>query len=191
MIAVVALVFATAFHPATAFPSPSKTAWMRPESFHLAIGMPRADALKAVRIFKPKTTDEEAMFDFSDSRAVTLQFRRDRLHAIRFELFGFLHEARAAFDEEKAWLQTTFGPPKRGTQAKSILLYDDRLPNVMAVLSADPNSEQGRKGLGMVVVRYSDPASRYRPSSALRAPSPRKRGEGNSMRAGIDCPRPV
>jgi hypothetical protein len=152
MIAVLALVLATTF------PSASNTSWMRPESFHLAIGMPRADALKAVRIFKPKTTDEEATFDYSDARAVTLQFRRDRLHAVRFELFGFLHEARAAFDEEKKYLQTTFGPPKRGTQAKSIILYDDRLPNVMAILSADPNSEQGQKGLGMLVVRYYDPA---------------------------------
>lgn len=151
MIAVVALLFATAF------PSSSQTAWMRPESFHLTIGMPRAAAMKAVALYKPKVKGDEASFDYNDSHGVTLQFRRDRLHAVRFEFFGFLHEVRAAFGEEKAYLADALGPPKKA--APSLLIYDDRLPNLMVVLSADPNSEQGQKGIGMLVVRYYDPVS--------------------------------
>ena len=142
---------------ATAFPSTSRTSWMRPESFHLVIGMSRTDALKAVAIFNPTITNDEASFDYNDSEGVTLQFRRDRLHAVRFEFFAFLQDARAAFQEEKAWLQTTFGPPKK--HASKLVVYDDRLPNVMAVLTDDPNSEQGKKGIGMLVVRYYDPVT--------------------------------
>ena len=40
MIALVAILLATAF------PSNSKTSWMRPESFQLTIGMPRTDVVK-------------------------------------------------------------------------------------------------------------------------------------------------
>jgi hypothetical protein len=142
---------------ATAFPSTSRTSWMRPESFHLVIGMSRADALKAVAIFNPTVANDEASFDYNDSEGVTLQFRRDRLHAVRFEFFAFLQDARAAFQEEKAWLQATFGSPKK--HASKLVIYDDRLPNVMAVLTDDPNSEQGKKGIGMLVVRYYDPVT--------------------------------
>jgi hypothetical protein len=151
MITVAALLFATAF------PSTSKTSWMRPESFHLAIGMPRAEALKAVAIYKPSEKNDEASFDYNDSEGVTLQFHGDRLHAVRFEFFAFLPDARAAFEEEKTWLQSTFGPSKKATP--QLVIYDDRLPNVIAVLSADPKSEQGKKGIGMLVVRYYDPVT--------------------------------
>ncbi len=149
MIALAALLLATAF------PSASPTAWMRPESFHLAIGMPRAEALKAVDSYKPKTTDDEASFDYTESRGVTLQFRRDRLHAVRFEYFAFLQQVRLAFDDEKSYLHNAYGAARKSTP--SLVLYDDRLPNVMAVLSADPKSDQGQKGIGMLVVRYYDP----------------------------------
>jgi hypothetical protein len=149
MIAVLALLLATAF------PSASQTSWMRPESFHLAIGMPRAAALKAVASYKPKTTASEATFDYTDSRGVTLLFHRDRLRSVRFEYFAFLQDARKLFEEEKVYLRAAFGAPKK--TAPALVIYDDRLPNVMAVLSADPKSEQGRKGIGMLVVRYYDP----------------------------------
>jgi hypothetical protein len=151
MIALAALLLATLL------PSATETAWMRPESFHLAIGMPRADALKVVEIYKPKVKDDEATFDYTESRGITLQFRRDRLKAIRFEYFGFLNQARAAFDEEKSYLKGAYGAAKKSTP--SLVLYDDRLPNVMAVLSADPKSDQGQKGIGMLVVRYYDPVT--------------------------------
>ena len=145
---------------ATAFPAQSHIAWMRPESFRLTIGMPRDAAMKSLAAYKPHVSGDEAVVDYSDSDSLTLQFRRDRLHAIRFEYYAFLPDVRAAFEEEKAFLKSSFGDPKKATSAKSIVIYDDRLPNVMAVLSADPLSENGRKGIGMLVVRYYDPVVR-------------------------------
>ncbi len=154
MIAIVALFFATVF------PSNSKTSWMRPESFHLKVGMNRAAAVKALESNGWKTkrgdSDRQLVVDYADDKSITLHFSRERLQSIRFELFTILQDAPAAFEEERAFLREALGKPRMGT--KKILLYDHTLPNVMAVLSADPKSEQARKGVGMVVVRYYDPA---------------------------------
>ena len=75
---------------------------------------------------------------------------------MRFEHFAFLQDARAAFEEETGYLRSAFGAPKK-MKTKSIVVYDRVLPNVMVVLSADPKSENGQKGLGLLVVRYFDP----------------------------------
>ena len=154
MIALVALWLATAF------PSQSATSWMRPDAFHLIVGMPRAAALKQLETngwkAKKGKSASELIVDYSDDRAMTLHFQKNRLHSIRFELFALVPEARKAFDEEKSFLAGSLGAPKK-LGSKSVVLYDDRLPNVMLVLAADPNSSNGRRGLGMVVVRYFDP----------------------------------
>ena len=154
MIAVLALFFATAF------PSNSKTSWMRPESFHLAVGMKRAAAVKALESNGWHTKKGDAagqlIVDYADDKSLTLQFAGERLTSIRFELFTILQDAPKAFEEERAFLRQSLGKPRQGT--KKILIYDHKLPNVMAILSADPKSEQAQKGVGMVVVRYYDPA---------------------------------
>ena len=154
MIAVLALFFATAF------PSNSKTSWMRPESFHLSVGMKRAAAVKALESNGWHTKKGDAagqlVVDYSDDKSLTLQFAGERLTSIRFELFTILQDAPKAFEEERAFLRQSLGKPRQGT--KKILIYDHKLPNVMAILSADPKSEQAQKGVGMVVVRYYDPA---------------------------------
>jgi predicted amidohydrolase YtcJ len=153
MIAVLALFLATAF------PSSSKTSWMRPESFHLTIGMNRAAAVKALESNGWKTKKGDAgqlVVDYADDKSLTLQFAGERLTSIRFELFTILQEAPKAFEEERVFLRQSLGKPRQGT--KKILIYDHKLPNVMAVLSADPKSEQAQKGVGMLVVRYYDPA---------------------------------
>jgi hypothetical protein len=154
MIAILALFFATAF------PSNSKVSWMRPESFHLVIGMKRAAAVKALESngWKTKKTNTagQLVVDYADDKSLTLQFAGERLTSVRFELFTILHDAPKAFEEERAFLRESMGKPRQGT--KKILIYDHKLPNVMAVLAADPKSEQAQKGVGMVVVRYYDPA---------------------------------
>ncbi len=154
MIAVLALFFATAF------PSNSKTSWMRPESFHLTIGMSRASAVKALESngWKTKRGDNagQLVVDYAEDKSITLQFRHDRLKSIRFELFTILQDAPKAFEEEGVFLHESLGKPR--LRSKSVLIYDHTLPNVMAVLSADPKSEQAQKGVGMLVVRYYDPA---------------------------------
>ena len=141
----------------TAFPSNNRVAWMRPESFHLVIGMPRAEALKTLEKWTPKAgkNNDELVVDYSDDKALTLEFSKDRLTSVRFELFVFLPEIRVAFDEQKKYLAKAYGTPRRAT--KSILIYDNTLPNVMVVVSDDRDSTHGKQGIGVLAVRYYDP----------------------------------
>ncbi len=139
------------------FPSNSLTSWMRPDAFHLTIGMSRVEAVHALKPWNPKPgkDENEIVVDYSGEKALTLEFRKNRLHSVRFELFAFIPDARKAFDEEKKRLRESLGQPRKAT--KSILIYDQMLPNVMVVLSDDTKSEQGKQGIGMLVVRYYDP----------------------------------
>jgi len=154
MIAVAALLLATAF------PSNNRTAWMRPESFHLAIGMSRSAAMQELEShgWKPKkgADEEHYVVEYTEDKSLTLHFNRERLHSVRFELFAFVGQARDAFAEEKSFLHEALGKPR--VASKSLIVYDNRLPNVMVVLTDDPKSESGQKGVGMLVVRYYDPA---------------------------------
>jgi hypothetical protein len=141
----------------TIAPPASPTGWMTLQSFHLTIGMPRAEALAAVRAWNPKEgkNANEVFVDYSSDKALTLEFEKDRLKAVRFELFVFMPHLRKAFDEQRALLQKSFGDPRKAT--KSILIYDAALPNVMVVAADDPKSTHGKKGLGVLAVRYFDP----------------------------------
>ena len=141
----------------TAFPSSDKTSWMRLEAFRLTIGMTRDEVVSAIEKWNPKYGKDknEIVIDYSGDKALTLELKNDRLRSVRFELFSYLPEIRKAFDEEKAYLRSARGTPRKSTAA--VLIYDDALPNVMAVLKDDPNSEQAKKGLGVLAVRYYDP----------------------------------
>jgi hypothetical protein len=142
---------------ATSFPSTSRVSWMRPDAFHLAIGMSRTETMTALEKWAPKQGKDanEVVVDYSDDKALTLQFRKDRLISIRFELFVFLPEIRQAFEEQRARLADARGKPRKATG--SILIYDTALPNVMVVAAGDPKSQQGRQGIGVLAVRYYDP----------------------------------
>jgi hypothetical protein len=142
---------------ATSFPSNTRTSWMRPDAFHLAIGMSRTETMTALEKWAPKPGKDanEVVVDYSDDKALTLQFRKDRLISIRFELFVFLPEIKQAFEEQRARLADARGKPRKAT--KSILIYDTALPNVMVVAAGDPKSQQGRQGIGVLAVRYYDP----------------------------------
>ncbi|HVS30173.1 MAG TPA: hypothetical protein VMS98_01845 [Thermoanaerobaculia bacterium] len=148
---------------ATAFPSASKTSWMTPQSFRLTIGMARGAAVQTLMesgwTLKPGRNEDEVVIDYSAEKALTLEFSRERLRSVRFELFALLPEVQAAFFEQKTYLQKAHGEPKRNVRSKSIVLYDDRLPNIMVVVSADPKTEYGRKGFGYLAVRYYDPVN--------------------------------
>ena len=141
----------------TAFPSSDQTSWMRLESFRLTIGMTRDEAIEAIRNWNPKKGKDqnEVVVDYSGDKALTLEFKNDRLHSVRFELFAFLPQIRKAFGEEQAFLLKARGTPRKAT--KSVLIYDTALPNVMVVVTDNPKSEQGKKGLGTLAVRYYDP----------------------------------
>lgn len=137
----------------------NRTSWMRPDLFHLVIGMRRAEAVKTLAMngWKTKKGDDadHVVVDYSDDKGVTLQFRKDRLNAVNFELFALVPEALQAFTEQRSVLREKYGDTRKSSP--SVIVYDNRLPNVMVVLSADPKSEHGRRGLGMLVVRYYDP----------------------------------
>lgn len=137
--------------------SPNRTDWMRLESFHLTIGMTRAAAVDALKAWEPKPgkTKNEVVVDYDGDKAITLEFRNGRLQSARFELFVLLPEVRKVFEEERAYLVDTRGIPRKET--RSILIFDTALPNVMVVAADDPNSEQGKKGVGVLAVRYYDP----------------------------------
>jgi len=141
-------------------PSSGRTAWMRPEAFHLAIGMSRLQVLGELKAAgfeaKPGKNKDEYFVDYTNERTLTLLFRNARLWSVRFELFAFLPEVRPAFDEAKADLQKELGVPKK-LPSKTIVVYDERVPNVMLVMSDDPQTTNGRKGIGFVAVRYYDP----------------------------------
>ncbi|HSP13801.1 MAG TPA: hypothetical protein VLV78_03500 [Thermoanaerobaculia bacterium] len=145
----------------SSFPSNSKTSWMTPQAFRLIIGMPRADAVKALLdsgwSVKPGRNNDEVVIDYADDKSLTLEFHGERLRSIRFELFAILPEIRNAFTEQKEFLRKEHGAPKSTVKSSSIVLYDDRLPNIMVVLSADPKSDYGKKGVGYLAVRYYDP----------------------------------
>lgn len=142
---------------ATALPSNSKTSWMRLESFQLTIGMSRNDALKALKIWQPKkgAGADEIVVDYDGDKALTVNFSKDRVQSVRFELFTFLPETRKAFAEQRAYLHETRGEPRK--TLPSVLVYDNVLPNIMVVVTDDPKSEHGKKGLGVLAVRYYDP----------------------------------
>ncbi|HEX6159509.1 MAG TPA: hypothetical protein VF111_05035 [Thermoanaerobaculia bacterium] len=140
-------------------PAAGQTTWMRPDAFRLFIGMQRVDALVALREsgfdVKDGGKPNESVVDYAGDKALTLEFQKDRLHSIRFELFTFLPQARKAFEEEARHLRKQRGGPKKETSA--LVIYDQALPNVMMVLSDDPKSENGKKGIALLAVRYYDP----------------------------------
>lgn len=146
---------------ATAFPSSTRTSWMTPESFRLAIGMPKAEAVKALETsgwtLKKGRHENEVVVDYSEDKALTLEFDRDRLRSVRFELFALLPDIRVAFSEQRTLLRKAHGTPRKALKSSAVVLYDDRLPNIMVVLSDDPKSQYGRKGFGYLAVRYYDP----------------------------------
>lgn len=129
------------------------TDWMRLEAFHLAIGMPRADALAALSAWNPKPGKDanEVVVDYASDKSLTLEFKKERLHSVRFELFVLLPQVRKAFEEKRA----AMGEPRMAT--RSVLVYDNALPNAIVVVEDDPKSQQGKKGLGVLAVRYYDP----------------------------------
>lgn len=155
MLALITLLLATSFH------SSAKTSWMTPESFRLVIGMSRVEAVKTLETsgwkLKPGRNEDEMVLDYADDKALTLDFNRERLHSIRFELFALIPHARQAFGEQQMMLRKAHGEPKKLSRSRTIIVYDDRLPNIMVVLSDDRKSEYGKKGLGFLAVRYYDP----------------------------------
>ena len=141
-------------------PTVTQTAWMRPDAFHLTIGMKKADAVKALAEGGVTLRDGDhagqMIADITQTKSITVEFAKDRLQSIRFELFTMSDAIGTVFEEEKKALRDSFGAPK-AISSKSMVIYDRTLPNVMAVMTVDT-----RQGLGTLAVRYFDPATASR-----------------------------
>jgi len=152
------MLFLVALLVANPFPSSSRTAWMRPESFRLAIGMHRAEAVRRLTEdgWKPEKGDhpDQLILDYTSNKSLTLEFRKERLTSIRFELFVMIPEVASVFDEEKTFLRSRFGEPKP-IKSKALVIYDSALPNIMVVQTKDES-----KGLAVLAVRYYNPVAK-------------------------------
>ncbi len=141
-------------------PSVSQTSWMRPDAFHLTIGMPKADAVKALTangvVLRDGDHAGQMIADITQTKSITVEFAKERLQSIRFEFFTMSDAIGSAFEEEKKSLRESFGAPK-AISSKSLVIYDHTLPNVMAVMTIDK-----KQGLGTLAVRYFDPATASR-----------------------------
>lgn len=146
---------------ATALPSKSLTSWMRPDAFHLSVGMSRAVAVQTLQHhgWEVKATKDENQLavDYGGDKAVTLEFNGNHLRGIRFEYVATLDVVRRAYDEERARLESEHGRARLGKSQK-IAMYENVLPNIFMVLTDDPKTENGQKGFGLLAVRYFDPA---------------------------------
>lgn len=138
-------------------PSVSQTSWMRPDAFHLTIGMAKADAVKTLTangvVLRDGDHAGQMIADITQTKSLTIEFAKERLQSIRFEYFTMSDAIGSAFEEEKKSLRDSFGAPK-AISSKSMVIYDHTLPNVMAVMTIDK-----KQGLGTLAVRYFDPAT--------------------------------
>jgi hypothetical protein len=139
-------------------PVSNETSWMRPDSFHLTIGMPKAEALRALTSsgLKPRDGDHagQTIVDITPTKSLTLEFTKNRLQSVRFELFTMLDRIDGAFAEEKRFLHDSLGAPKP-IPSRSMVIYDTTSPRVMAVVTTDR-----KQGLGMLAVRYYVPVGK-------------------------------
>jgi hypothetical protein len=141
-------------------PSITHTAWMRPDAFHLTIGMRKANAVKALKDGGVTLRDgdhaDQMVADITPTKSLTIEFTKERLQSVRFELFTMSDVIGSAFEEEKKSLRDSLGAPKP-ISSKAMIIYDHTLPNVMAVMTIDT-----KQGLGTLAVRYFDPATASR-----------------------------
>ncbi|HUF19019.1 MAG TPA: hypothetical protein VMS12_13320 [Thermoanaerobaculia bacterium] len=144
---------------ASVFPSTSQTSWMEPEAFHLRVGMSRAATVGVLdargwKVKKGKGEDD-LIVEYDEIRTLTLAFSKGKLTSIRFELVDFVPQIHKAFEEQKTTLARRFGKPT--IKSGNTLIYDSQTPNIFAVVSSDPSTEFGKRGLGFLVVRYFEP----------------------------------
>src|SRR5205085_9772419 len=93
-------------------PTTSETSWMRLDAFHLTVGMRKADAVKALTARGVTLRDGDhagqMIADITQTKSITVEFSKERLRSVRFELFTMMDAVGAAFDEEKKFLRDSF-----------------------------------------------------------------------------------
>ena len=70
---------------AGAFSAPTKTSWMSPDAFHVAVGMPRSKVVAVLEAggWKPHPgkTPEHLLVEYGEARSITMEFAADRLRS--------------------------------------------------------------------------------------------------------------
>lgn len=153
-------------------PSAHGTSWMAPESFHLSLGMKRNAVVKRLekdgwKLEKGKV-ESHLVIPYESGKTVTLGFEKDRLRSIRFELVDFFPAVKAAFREQRQALTQKRGSPGPASN-DTVLIYEEKKPNVHVVVVADTRTDFGKQGVGFLVVRYFEPAARTPGPAAVRA----------------------
>ena len=153
-------------------PSAQKTSWMTPESFHNSLRMKRTAVLKQLKKdgwkWEKGKVESHLVIPYQNGKTVTLGFEKDRLRSIRFELVDFFPAVKAGFREQKQTLNQKRGSPAPASN-DTVLIYEDRKPNVHVVVVADTRTDFGKQGVGFLVVRYFEPVARTPEPAAGRA----------------------
>lgn len=140
------------------FPAADETSWMEPASFHLDLGEPRSEveASFAARGWRIERDDDGTFIhDYAEGKVVTMEFRKDRLTSIRFELVSLRPRLSDNWEQVKSRLRDRFGDPE--VEKASLLLTGTEDEAVHAVLEDDLDSSLGKQGAGRIIVRYFVP----------------------------------
>jgi hypothetical protein len=146
----------------TSFPASSQTSWMQPAAFHLRLNMTKSEVARVAKehgwkLQKGKQPTHQVI-NFDDRKTVTLMYFNKRLQSIRFEMVDFFPAVKSGFGEQKTLLSKNLGGASTQFSTDTILVFDKKRPNVHVFLTADKTSDMGKQGIGMLVVRYFDPA---------------------------------
>lgn len=152
------------------FPSATETAWMEPAAFHLLIGDSR-DNVQAVFDrrgweLEPGESDDVLVHPYGESKSVVLGFRDERLVSVRFELVSFHPQLSSDWNDVRARLRERFGEPE--IDRPPLLLQRTAAFDIHAVLNDSPDTELGKAGAGMIIVRYFVPGSSEEPAETSR-----------------------
>lgn len=146
---------------AAQFPSANDTGWMEPAAFHLLLGEPkhhvRAEFERRGWALEPGETEASLLHPYGDSKSVVMDFDDGRLVSIRFELVSFRPQLSEDWKLVKSHLREKFGAPE--VDHPLLLVQNTSALTVHAVLQDSTETELGKSGAGMIIVRYFVPAS--------------------------------
>lgn len=165
MIAMLALLLAQ-------FPSASQTNWMEPASFRLLLGDSRENVEAAFTkrgwTLDPGETPEVALHEYGEGKTVAMIFHDGHLTSVRFERVTFRAELKNEWSEITSRLRKRFSNPD--TDRPSLFLVRTEALTIHAVLNDGVESELGKQGLGMIIVRYFVPSPSADPAETSRCP---------------------
>ncbi len=117
----------------------------------------RAEFERRGWLLEPGDTEGSLLHPYDDTKSVVLDFDEDRLVSIRFELVSFRPQLSEDWKRVKSQLRKKFGAPE--VDHPLLLVQNTSVLTVHAVLQDSADSDLGKSGAGMIIVRYFVPAS--------------------------------